>query len=757
MNAPAAVAPQGATVGVYPPLAPRQLAAPATGPAPQAVPKQATPLKAADLTVLRDKIRQVLAMYYPRHQNTRDNNPWEVIHAIVAYGVDQQLFKGGPGGEKVNAIGWLAYNHPCAGYQMFTLHGDKIEGRRGVGVQGHGGQFLAYIAQSHLKSDYPMMVGGKQFTLADLIEQEKETCVAGEELTFKLIGLSHYLDSDATWTTPDGQEWSIQKLISEELKQPIRGAACGGTHRLMGFSYSINKRLQRGKPIVGEFARAQLFIRDYHRYTFSLQNADGSFSTDFFVRRAESPDLNARLNSTGHILEWISFSLADEELLDPRMIQAVDYLTDLMINNDKMTWSIGPLGHGLHGLAIYHNRVFKDAEFTPSQLLVEGQPDSPREARLRDRHPRVAGLASRLSLRPASADTPALLVGVARAVENLYHCGAVARRGGVPLCAPIAAPALDRPVRSMKTFRFTEQFETIFEAAAMLSRSADADAIMLLLDGPTDWEQLKAHAGDEKILIAADFAEQIEGAADAGLAIVVLKMPEAPVYEKLTQALLEAVADDILAAGAQVVALYSGFEAGTIDSVSLIHLGEHLGQLTARDLRQLETRVPLDTIKTVVDMAVEIGREGREGKPVGTLFVVGDSRKVLSSSHPAGFDPVKGYSRQERNLDDPRVREGIKEIAQLDGAIVVSAEGIVEASARYIDAPADNITLPKGLGARHWAAAAISRKTNAVAVAVSESNGTVRIFQNGEVTLRVEPFRRPMKWKDFEYEPPPAE
>ena len=309
----------------------------------------------------------------------------------------------------------------------------------------------------------------------------------------------------------------------------------------------------------------------------------------------------------------------------------------------------------------------------------------------------------------------------------------------------------------MKTLRLTERFEVIFDTAARLSRSVDADGLLLLVEGPADWERLKGLAGEEKILVAADFAAQIEGAAGAGLATVLLNMPEAPVHEKLTQALLESVADDILAPARVVVALYGGFEAGKIDSVSVIHLNEHLGQLTARDLRQLETRVPLDTLKTVVDMAVEIGREGREGKPVGTLFVVGDSRKVLSSSHPAGFDPVRGYSRKERNLDDARVREGIKEIAQLDGAIVVSGEGIVEASARYIDAPADNIALPKGLGARHWAAAAISRKTNAVAVAVSESNGTVRIFQNGEVTLRIEPFRRPMKWKDFEYEPPPAE
>jgi DNA integrity scanning protein DisA with diadenylate cyclase activity len=297
----------------------------------------------------------------------------------------------------------------------------------------------------------------------------------------------------------------------------------------------------------------------------------------------------------------------------------------------------------------------------------------------------------------------------------------------------------------------------MFDQAVDLCQAVDADAIMLLVEAPSDWNRLKQLARNERLLIVADEASQVEGANDAQLPTVLLKMPDAPVYEKLTQALLESVADDVLAPGAKVVAVYSGFEAGQIDSTSVIHLGEHLGQLTARDLRQLETRVPLDTLKIVVDLAVEIGREGREGKPVGALFVVGDTRKVLASSHPAGFDPVRGYSRKERNLDDARVREGIKEIAQLDGAIIVSSEGIVEAAARYLDASADGITLAKGLGARHWAAAAISQRSKAIAVAVSESNGTVRIFQNGEIVLRIEPFRRAMKWKDFEYEPPTVE
>ncbi len=138
------------------------------------------------------------------------------------------------------------------------------------------------------------------------------------------------------------------------------------------------------------------------------------------------------------------------------------------------------------------------------------------------------------------------------------------------------------------------------------------------------------------------------------------------------------------------------------------------------------------------------------------MFVVGDTRRVLSHCHPAGFDAVRGYNRKERDLQDRRVREAIKEIAPLDGAFIVASDGTVEKSCQLIDALHADITLSKGLGSRHWAAAAISRITKSIAVVVSQSNGTVRLFQNGHVVLRVEPFRRAMKWKDFEYEPPPT-
>jgi DNA integrity scanning protein DisA with diadenylate cyclase activity len=127
--------------------------------------------------------------------------------------------------------------------------------------------------------------------------------------------------------------------------------------------------------------------------------------------------------------------------------------------------------------------------------------------------------------------------------------------------------------------------------------------------------------------------------------------------------------------------------------------------------------------------------------------VVGDHRKVMEHSRPGGFDLVRGYKRKERNISDSRVREGIKEIAQLDGAFVIAADGTIEASCRLIDTDPVELTLTTGLGSRHFAAAAISKNTNALAVVVSESNGTVRLFQNGEVVLRIEPLRRAMKWK----------
>jgi len=314
------------------------------------------------LETLKIKVRRALAMYHSPRLNTRDNNTWELMHAIIAYGVNSEVRNNGPTGPVLNSIGCLCYNYPCKGQQLFYLDHGRVEASKGVGVQGHPGQFLAIVAQSRLATTYPMLVGGKQFTVADLVESEKLGCQLGMELTFKLISLSHYLDPDATWKNSEGEEWSISRLIHEEIKSPINGSACGGTHRLMGMSYAVRKRVQHGQPVNGEFRRAKIYTDDFHRYTLGMQNADGSFSTEWFVGPGARPDVDRRLQTTGHILEWLAFSLPEEELKNPQMIKVVNYLSGILLALPQHDWEIGPLGHALHALAIYDERLFKAYE-----------------------------------------------------------------------------------------------------------------------------------------------------------------------------------------------------------------------------------------------------------------------------------------------------------------------------------------------------------------------------------------------------------
>ena len=298
----------------------------------------------------------------------------------------------------------------------------------------------------------------------------------------------------------------------------------------------------------------------------------------------------------------------------------------------------------------------------------------------------------------------------------------------------------------------------LLRLAASAADSLSAEAVVVLPEGAMDWEAVRETCATPRLLVATVSERHREAAVAAGLIGLEVEPTDASIAERITLALIQAVADEHLKAGARVVVVYSGFEAETLDSITVVRLGEHLERLTSSDLRALETSVPFETLKAVVDIAVEIGREGREGKPVGTLIVVGDARDVMTKARTLGFDPFHGYLRKEKNLRDLRVREAIKEIAQLDGAFVVSRDGTVEAACQIIDAPTTGLTLPKGLGTRHWTAAAITNVTSALAVVVSQSTGAVRLFQEGEIILRIAPMRhaRAMKWVEDEVEHAPG-
>src|SRR5580700_9079886 len=145
-----------------------------------------------------------------------------------------------------------------------------------------------------------------------------------------------------------------------------------------------------------------------------------------------------------------------------------------------------------------------------------------------------------------------------------------------------------------------------------------------------------------------------------------------------------------------------------------------------------------DVLEPLIGLAVEIAREGREGRRVGTLFTLGDEEAVLARSRPLILDPLLGHPESSRHVTNLNLRGTIKELAQLDGGFVVSHDGIVISACRYLDAVAPQVDVPLGLGSRHIAAANMSAVTNAVGIVVSESS-VVRLFCHGKLVGEIIP------------------
>jgi len=147
---------------------------------------------------------------------------------------------------------------------------------------------------------------------------------------------------------------------------------------------------------------------------------------------------------------------------------------------------------------------------------------------------------------------------------------------------------------------------------------------------------------------------------------------------------------------------------------------------------------PRGVLEATLELAVEIAREGREGRRIGTLFTLGCTEAVLRCSRPLILDPIALHPRENRGITDPNLRGTLKELAQLDGAFVVDEEGTVVAACRYLDISSADVNVTFGLGSRHLAAASVTKATGCIAVVVSES-AVVRIFHQGQLQAEVLP------------------
>ena len=254
----------------------------------------------------------------------------------------------------------------------------------------------------------------------------------------------------------------------------------------------------------------------------------------------------------------------------------------------------------------------------------------------------------------------------------------------------------------------------------------DVDAVLVFSPSGAEYERLTV-LDDVHVVVVA--SENTVGADD----FVELPLEFENVAQRIQFGIEGAIERDLIEDG-DVVSCITRVFGDELDTVSRVRSS----QFNPTGVYELftESRAPADVIRAVIELAIELGRKGQKGKPVGALFVVGDAGKVMNKSRPLSYNP---FEKSHVHVGDPIVNVMLKEFSRLDGAFVISDNGKIVSAYRYLEPNAEGVDIPKGLGARHMAAGAITRDTNATAIVLSESDGLVRAFKGGELVLELDP------------------
>jgi DNA integrity scanning protein DisA with diadenylate cyclase activity len=279
------------------------------------------------------------------------------------------------------------------------------------------------------------------------------------------------------------------------------------------------------------------------------------------------------------------------------------------------------------------------------------------------------------------------------------------------------------------------------ETACTIAKKTRSQGVLLYADMFEDYEAL-AKIGQEKqtelILALQDDASFTDA---NSVFKKVLRIPNVPLgrINQVKMAVIQALSKGLVKKGDKWVCLSGIPQSKSLDNLLILEFGKEFEIISSSDLPVLFEIVMPEVFETVLNLALELSSEGKEGrKPVGTIFVLGKHEEVFKFSHPMVINPFQGYPEEERNILDPRLRETVKEFSSIDGAFIFREDGVILAAGRHLDASGENIEIPLGLGSRHRAAAGITRLTDALAIVISEGTGGVRIFHHGKIFMEIE-------------------
>ena len=274
----------------------------------------------------------------------------------------------------------------------------------------------------------------------------------------------------------------------------------------------------------------------------------------------------------------------------------------------------------------------------------------------------------------------------------------------------------------------------LLESATTLARSTSARAIVVYVDALPELDAVPPRT----ILVARDEDDQrrIGNLAESHPASINVPNVTLDRFGQVKLAAIIALSNRIIDLGDTVVFLTGPFRS-LIDSAVVMSIGSEYELFDTTEQPSIDEHIKRAVFHRVLSLALDMGQHGREGRHIGALLVIGSAKQVLEHSEQMILNPFKGYDEKHRNILDQTMTETVKEYSSLDGAFIIRGNGVVETAGARIKVGLSE-GLPSGLGARHAAAAGITANTKSIALTVSESDGTVRVWRAGRLVASFE-------------------
>lgn len=283
--------------------------------------------------------------------------------------------------------------------------------------------------------------------------------------------------------------------------------------------------------------------------------------------------------------------------------------------------------------------------------------------------------------------------------------------------------------------------EVMISHAREMAREIGATAVLVYVDVIRSRKGRDILIEDERFILAARTEEIIQELAEnETVAGRVVKVPpvELSRLSQIKVATILALSGGMIHSEDRLVCLSGSRRHGTLDSLRVVDVGREFEIFSAGNQGITKRMRYPHVFDRLLTIALELAEEGKEARPIGTIFVLGEHEKVMDLSAQMVLNPFHGVVEEERNLLNPFLKETIREFATIDGAFVIRDDGLILSAGRHLKASAEETDLPQGLGARHRAAAGITALTDAVAVVISQSTGDVRVFSGGKIFMEVE-------------------